>query len=242
MFYNSIDSNIECAPFIPGAETEKARTRQKAGRPLVPALNTTDKSDFIDVTNDFVCTYNHIKSSGGENDLNVGSVRTIDPIAKVYRDIGYFEISILNQGEKGCIGIGLTSNAALLDRTLGWEKFAIGYYANDKKLFYESANGIAYRPKYPTLCTDDVLGCGIDFKNNTVFFTRNGQYLGIAKSNFPNESWFPTIALHSKSERVEVNLKTDPKAFKFNLADYTYSGKKREGKPIVHRILTSFQF
>ena len=93
----------------------------------------------------------------------------------------------------------------------GWEKHSIGYHGDDGKLFYEDGAGFEYGPKFGT---GDVVGCGIDQKY--CFFTKNGEFIGIANSNMPERSWFPTIGLHSKDERVEVNFGEKPFRYKGN--------------------------
>ena len=131
--------------------------------------------------------------------------------------IYYFEIKVLNQGAHGMIGIGLTSEGSPLNRMPGWEKSTIGYHGDDGKLFYEFGSGRDYGR---TFGTSDVVGCGIDLDSRKVFFTKNGMFLGIAKSKLPNKTWYPTIGLHSKDEMVEVNFGQEPFIFKIS----KYSG------------------
>jgi hypothetical protein len=132
--------------------------------------------------------------------------------------IYYFEMKVLNKGEKGRIGIGLTANESRLDRMPGWEKFGLGYNGYNGNFYYESGSRKAYGP---TFSTDDVIGCGFDMENGDVFFTKNGELLGIAKSSLPKNIWYPTIGLHSENEAVEVNFGQGP--FVYNL--YRHSSK-----------------
>ena len=129
---------------------ERAVLVQKASNPFSPTLSMTDKSNFIDIILPFSCGYDPVKGLGVEHNLNVGSVRSTDAISAIHGDIGYFEISVLREGEQGCIGIGLTSDASQLHKMLGWEKHSIGYHGNDGQLFYESGHGSTYGPKFST--------------------------------------------------------------------------------------------
>lgn len=73
------------------------------------------------------------------------------------------------------IGIGFCSKQVNLNRLPGWEPQSWGYHGDDGKAFCCQGIGKPYGPHFNT---KDVIGCGVNFRNNTAFFTRNGIDLG----------------------------------------------------------------
>ena len=72
----------------------------------------------------------------------------------------YFEIQILSHGVKGAIAIGVAKATYPLHRHPGWNPGAVGYHADDGKVFVEKGHGEPFGPT----CTDgDTMGCGIKF-------------------------------------------------------------------------------
>lgn len=57
----------------------------------------------------------------------------------------------------------------------GWEPESWAYHGDDGHSFCQSATGKAYGHKFGL---SDVIGCGVNFKQGTAFFTRNGVYIG----------------------------------------------------------------
>ena len=178
--------------------------------PLPHELSTTDKSDFINIKSSFVCEYDKDESKDVDTNDDVGSVRASNPIPSTCQSY-YFEMKVLNRGEKGYIGIGLTPSVSDLTNMPGWLENTIGYHGDDGKLLYEECSQRGTASRYgPKFGTNDVVGCGVDMKKRTVFFTINGKYLGTAVSNLPDKTWYPTVGLHSKNEMVEINFGQDP--------------------------------
>ena len=179
-------------------------------------LSKTDKSNFIKITGEYIATYHRYDSSIGKK-FNVGSVRSSAPIPSSC-NMYYFEMTVLNAGEDGAIGIGLTGKGSRLNAMPGWQKDTIGYHGDNGFVYYNykiSKNPMEYGP---TFGVGDVVGCGIDFDSNTVFFTRNGISFGIAKTNWIKQPWYPTIGLHSLNEQVKINFGQEK--FVFNVSKY----------------------
>ena len=80
------------------------------------------------------------------------------------------------------MGIGLSSNGVNLNRLPGWEKNSYGYHADDGCVFSCSGTGQQYGP---TFTTGDIVGCGFNLVDRTIFFTKNGISLGTAVSDVP---------------------------------------------------------
>ncbi|KAG4108614.1 hypothetical protein H8356DRAFT_1021633 [Neocallimastix lanati (nom. inval.)] len=69
---------------------------------------------------------------------------------------------------------------------------------------------------------DDIIGCGINFKNNLAFFTRNGKFLGDAVRNFLTDDLqlYINIGLFNYA-KIETNF--GAKKFRFNIESYFYN-------------------
>ena len=128
-------------------------------------------------------------------------------------------MTVIHAGEDGAIGIGLTGKGSKLNQMPGWSKKTIGYHGDNGLVYSNSIQNKKGLDYGPTFGKDDVIGCGVDFESNTVFFTKNGRSFGIAKRNWPKQLWYPTIGLHSLNERVKVNFGEDK--FVFNISKYT---------------------
>lgn len=120
------------------------------------------------------------------------SVRADYPIPR-QSGIYYYEVTVVGKGKEGSvhveigswvrmltmdhslIGIGFSSSKVALHRLPGWEPESWGYHGDDGFSFCSTSSGKAYGPKFGTA---DVIGCGINFRNNTAFFTKNGVNLG----------------------------------------------------------------
>jgi hypothetical protein len=75
------------------------------------------------------------------------------------------------------VAIGFSTRTATLSRPIGWEPESYAYHGDDGLAFSGHNLGKPYSRKYNK---GDVVGAGINFKTNTVFFTLNGNYLGKA--------------------------------------------------------------
>lgn len=77
---------------------------------------------------------------------------------------------------------------------------------------FKGTGGIEYGP---TFTTDDVVGCCVNFRTNTVFYTKNGLPLGVAFKGILNEPLHPAIGLRTPGEIVEANFGQKPFVFDF---------------------------
>ena len=73
------------------------------------------------------------------------------------------------------IGIGFSTKSVSLSRVPGWEPDSWGYHGDDGNSFAAQNVGKNYGP---TFTTGDTVGCGINFRTGTAFFTKNGAALG----------------------------------------------------------------
>lgn len=134
---------------------------------------------------------------------SVGVVKILEPMNPM---LNYYEYEILCRGQKCAIGVGVGELNYPLDRMPGWNRNAVGYHADDGRMFYQDGFGKAYGP----LCTEgDRMGCGVDFESEdvsgcvNVFFTKNGKQVGDAvRIKKPIYGLYPLIGLHSQGEKI----------------------------------------
>lgn len=73
------------------------------------------------------------------------------------------------------IGVGFSGSKASLEKLPGWEPDSWAYHGDDGKAFGCERPGKSYGPKFST---GDVIGCGVNFKAGSAFFTKNGVFQG----------------------------------------------------------------
>ena len=182
--------------------------------PLPRNLSLEDKSStaIIDSNNPFRLEYSPdpVVTNYYESRDN-GCVRANNPIP-LNAGIYYFEIKILSKGVHGRAYIGLTSSDSDLTRAPGWDLDTYGYHGDDGKKFAAQHRGDPYGP---TFSTNDIVGCGVNFENQTCFFTKNGSCLGIAFREMPMTNLYPTVGHGSNNEAMEVNFGQSP--FLYNI-------------------------
>lgn len=65
----------------------------------------------------------------------------------------------------------------------------------------------------PRFGAGDTVGCGLDYARKEIFFTLNGQYLGVAfDSVIPDTPLYPTVGIDSRHP-VSLNFGEAPFAF-----------------------------
>jgi Ran-binding protein 9/10 len=105
----------------------------------------------------------------------------------------------------------------------GWQKGSWGYHGDDGFKF--DGDGIG-EPYGPTFTTDDVIGCGIDFKYCIAFYTKNGALLDAAftelmldRPDKPGKDLiYPMVGMHSEGEKARLNFGKQP--FKFDIREH----------------------
>ena len=79
---------------------------------------------------------------------------------------------------------------------------------------------IVFQEYGPTFTTGDIIGCGLNMVQNSIFYTKNGQNLGNAFINLPTRytDFYPTIGLCSPGEIVQINFGQEPFVFDIETA------------------------
>ncbi|TBU21890.1 SPRY-domain-containing protein [Dichomitus squalens] len=136
----------------------------------------------------------------------------IPPACGIY----YYEVEILHKCPKGPISIGFSAPDVRLSRLPGWEKNSWGYHADDGWAFPGHKDGSPYGP---TFDTGDVIGCGIDFSVNRVFYTKNGGFLGTVFENVGKTTEiYPCIGMRQTNESIRANFGDSP--FRFAIEEH----------------------
>lgn len=167
--------------------------------PLPNELNTVNSSGgFLVVSTDKLSVkYTNVNLHGHD----VGVIQANHP-APVKRIMYYFEMTVKNAGTKGQIAIGFTTESFKMRRQPGWEANSYGYHGDDGLLYRGHGKGETFGP---TFTTGDVVGGGINYASEGVFFTKNGHVVGTVYKDVKSQL-FPTIAVHSQNEEVTVNF------------------------------------
>ncbi|KAI8984413.1 hypothetical protein BDF20DRAFT_986304 [Mycotypha africana] len=133
--------------------------------------------------------------------------------------IYYFEVKILSLGQDGVFAVGFCTSESKLDKLPGHDKFSIGYHGIDGQLYSKS---IKQNQELPSFTIGDIIGCGINFAHETVFFTKNGVLLGTAfqlkSSEMISTSYYPCVGLTTLGEKITANFGQE--LFLFDIVNY----------------------
>jgi hypothetical protein len=150
------------------------------------------------------------------------------------RLVSYFEVSILEAPEdelarswrglpapaasSECVAVGLAAHEfSIHTRMPGWDPYSFGYHGDDGGIFHSS--GSMLKNFGATYGVGDTVGCGIDYVNQCIFYTLNGQFLGAAFTDLSmdvlKKDWFPVVGLDSNC-LVQCNFGCD-KPFLYDL-------------------------
>ncbi|KAL6899771.1 hypothetical protein ACP4OV_006429 [Aristida adscensionis] len=200
------------------AEWEAAAAELEA-EPVPSELNTTNSSGLFAVVSTDKLSVRYLGTS--HHDHDVGVVQADRP-APTRRAVYYFEMCVRNAGHKGQTSIGFTNEGFNMRRRPGWESNSCGYHGDDGFLYRGHEQGESFGPKFTS---GDIIGAGINYLSQEIFFTKNGSLVGA----FPKDikaPLYPTIAVHSQDEEVTVNFGKEP--FCFDIEGYILEEKMRQ--------------
>ncbi|KAF2259807.1 Ran-binding protein-like protein [Lojkania enalia] len=157
---------------------------------------------------------------GGRQAKYAGTQKAHDEAASVRADypmprqcgIYYYEVTVVSKGKDGrMIGVGFSGPKVPLTRIPGWEPESYAYHGDDGQSFSNTTSGKPYGPKFGTL---DVIGCGINFRTGTAFFTKNGVFLGTAFRDLKTDRlYYPTVGMKKPGETLRANFGQEPFSF-----------------------------
>ncbi|XP_058097411.1 ran-binding protein M homolog isoform X2 [Magnolia sinica] len=170
-------------------------------------LNTINSSGGFHVVSPDKLSVQYTSSNLHGHDVGVVQANCPAPSKKL---MYYFEIFVKNAGQKGQIAIGFTNEHFKMRRQPGWEANSCGYHGDDGLLYLGHGKGETFGP---TFTSGDTIGGGINYASQEFFFTKNGKLVGTVPRKEVKGSLFPTIAVHSQNEEVNVNFGQQPFAF-----------------------------
>ncbi|KJP86228.1 hypothetical protein AK88_04122 [Plasmodium fragile] len=182
-------------------------------------INTTNVSNFITVSKDkLTATY----SAWGKH-TDIACVQ-VNKCASRDCSIYYFEVEVLSCSNFSKIVIGMTSKNYTINKNPGSEYNSFGYKNDDGKKIIDSklesySNGYT---KY------DIIGCGINYFDNSAFFTKNGKFLGKACNVNPKYDYYATVGLTTLGDRIKFHLNN----FYFDIYNMIYEECEKERKII----------
>jgi hypothetical protein len=217
--------------------------------PLPSKWNNQDKHAALEVLSDA----QEVKFAGPkperDRDHEAYAVRADHPMPPQC-GIYYFEVTIISRKReehvsppilpvrnsnmlyRSTIGIGFSSKTVPLSRLPGWEPESWAYHGDDGQSFCCQNSGKHYGPPFTA---GDVIGCGVNFRTGSAFFTKNGDHLGLflpgvyrvqIPPNFVNTNaskgtafreikgkLYPSVGMKKAGEHVRVNFGQSPFIF-----------------------------
>ncbi|KAK9377180.1 concanavalin A-like lectin/glucanase domain-containing protein [Lipomyces chichibuensis] len=187
------------------------------------------------------------------NEQEAAAVRANHPIPPQC-GLFYFEVEVLSRGkdgyafplprnftsaferddsiinERSFIGVGFCGPKVQLNKMPGWVSDSWGYHGDDGNTFACQNSGKQYGP---TFSTNDVIGCGINFRNRTAFYTKNGMALETAFKDLKG-TLYPAVGMRTIGEHVRANF--GQREFVFDIESYM-----REEKAKTYTQIHTFQ-
>ena len=116
-----------------------------------------------------------------------------------------------------CVAIGLATKSFMKNKRLpGWDSESYGYHGDDGAIFHGQGRQLSeFGPRYGC---NDVIGCGLNHRDASIFFTLNGKMLGTAFTGVSTDKeLYPTVGIDSN---CSVHFNFGMKPFQFSLVEY----------------------
>ncbi|CAG9467556.1 unnamed protein product [Pedinophyceae sp. YPF-701] len=192
------------------------------GRLMPSALNTAAPLYSLQISKDKL----NVRYVGeARTEYDVGAVRADHPVPQNLA-VYYFEATVdMPPTSLGKMRVGFCSHSFKAGRHFGAEKGSFAYCGDDGAFRHEDNVREAYGHPFRS---GDVVGAGIVLSRGALFFTHNGQNLGVARSGVGPRTHvlFPAVSLHSPGESLKLNFGAEP--FMFDVAGVVAEERAKE--------------
>ncbi|KAK1759861.1 ankyrin repeat-containing domain protein [Echria macrotheca] len=154
------------------------------------------------------------RNDGGAVTMNEGDGWTVAADTAIPKncDSFYFEVEIIEDGlqkddEIFFFGIGL-SRLLAKEKFPGWETGSWGYHSDDGRAVCPDAP-LGGKPYAQPFAKGNTVGCGYSRKTHSIYFTRNGKFLGQAYDNVRGEL-FPIVGFINPGTKIRTNFHATP--------------------------------
>ncbi|ANB14758.1 glucose-induced degradation complex subunit VID30 [Sugiyamaella lignohabitans] len=158
-------------------------------------------------------------SSSSSSPHSVAVLKTshaIPPLCGVF----YYEVEVLEHGIEEFISVGICDIEAGLTKVPGMDSRTWGFHGDDGRISAGQSQSKSFGPK---INVGDVIGCGVNFYKDSIFYTKNGLPLGTAFQDVKG-ILFPCIGLKS-GEIVHTNFGSEE--FRFDIEEYVMTMKNK---------------
>ncbi|TMW62571.1 hypothetical protein Poli38472_005189 [Pythium oligandrum] len=143
----------------------------------------------------------------------------------------YYEARVRGSGSIGLVSISSSSERLVYgygsEHHVGWFPVSYGFHGDNGRIYWNdgSAPSGGYELEYgPTWgenspwrqnrSTSVVVGCGYDMQSQQLFFTKDGEFLGMARLNvLPTRVYAAAVSLHQLGDSAEINTGRAPFVF-----------------------------
>ncbi|GAM21242.1 hypothetical protein SAMD00019534_044170 [Acytostelium subglobosum LB1] len=154
------------------------------------------------------------RRSKPDSTLFIQSRKKVAPLPYGNFNYAYFEITLIAAGVDQNVFIGYSTSCETNDKKQVL-KSAVSYHGGDGGMYPNPVMGKEISD--PWEC-NDTAGCGIDFINKHIFFTKNGVLIGKTTPSLSINRLYATIGTISYGDKFSINFGNRP--FEFDLVQH----------------------
>lgn len=219
-----------------------------------PLLHVKEGGFGIDIRHD-AFPPGHINHDGCRCELPMAATAIANHPVAPYQDF-YFEVEVSTKVDNPIVCIGVTEKDIPTFYLLGHSKPYWGYrgddgcfvevpdagkpWPNGSSWGYHGDDGFCFAEArkqdfgWPKVSNQDVIGCGIEWKKDRLFFTKNGQRLGKSSSKpsvtftdassggdicISRKRLYPAISIQTNNVSIQANFGSRPFKYAFNASN-----------------------
>ncbi|KAK6497897.1 hypothetical protein TWF481_012295 [Arthrobotrys musiformis] len=191
------------SPSIEAAISEYRKSTYESKTFTTPTrMSSTKKSKYIEVSEDGLSITEPVlpdEISDIDNEIVAAAVFADSPISPKV-DVFYYEVTLtMTDPGKPYVAVGLVADPCPTDRTPGLaysNTTSYAWHGDDGRLYTSRVPGswYSFSTQIP-FKTGDVIGCGHNKVLREVFYTRNGEYIGVGwgLDNITSERLWPAV-------------------------------------------------